>query len=219
MTIELKDYEDTIRTLVWKFRNLGFADAMYAPVIDTGTEAIAENKMANVEEGGEEKKTFRYTVKNFEDLISEAYVVFTELKNQFESMGIYCDTCGSRCDFYFQMQNVCFEQALVQKLQIRFVDLYRELVAQKRTASIRGLLDTDEDVPLELSEGFFRKLHYAYYHKILPMNMMKLAKGLLEDSIGEGKKGEITKYSIHKYLQKNGWSQKKIQEFFASLSV
>jgi hypothetical protein len=204
---------------VWKFRNLGFADMLYAPVVDTGAEAIAENKMCNVDEGSEEKKSYRYTVANFEDLISEAYVVFTELKNQFESMGIYCDTCQSKCDFYFQMQTVNFEQALVQKLQAHFVDLYRELLAQKRTASIRGLLDTDETVPLELSDSFFQKLHYAYYHKTLPMNMMKLAKGLLTDSIGEGKKGEITKYSIHKYLQKNGWSQKKIQEFFASLFV
>ena len=212
MTIELKDYENTIRTLVWKFRNLGFADAMYAPVIDTGTEAIAENKMANVEEGSEEKKSFRYTVKNFEDLISEGYLIFTELKNQFESMGIYCDTCGSKCDFYFQMQDVCFEQALVTKLQNHFTDLYKATVCEKRSAQLRPLMEGDDEKIPSISRDFYEKLHYGIIHNTFPEHLMELAKDILEGNVENDKRGAITKRSLSNYLRKKGWKDIEIRQ-------
>lgn len=218
MTIELKDYENTIKTLVWKFRNLGFADMLYAPVIDTGTEAIAENKMCNVDEGSEEKKSYRYTVANFEDLLSEAYVVFTELKNQFESMGIFCDTCQTKCDFYFQMQTVNFEQALVKRLESHFVDLYRTSISQKNSAAVRSLDDEDSDTILNFSRNFYDKLHYAYIHKTIPENLMQLAKDLLEGNIGDESRG-ITKDSLEKYLAKFGWKRAEIRRIWQEKNV
>ena len=211
MAIELKDYENTIRTLVWKFRNLGFADAMYAPVIDTGTEAIAENKMANVEEGSEEKKSFRYTVKNFEDLISEGYLIFTELKNQFESMGIYCDTCGSKCDFYFQMQDVCFEQALITKLQSHFTNMYTGLMCQKRSASFTSLETVDGDTLINLPDNFIDRLQFAYDNDNIPDHLVELAKAILDGTIDVGIREGITKRSISTYLAKLGWKRKDIR--------
>ena len=212
MTIELKDYEDTIKTLVWKFRNLGFADMLYAPVIDTGTEAIAENKMCNVDEGSEEKKSFRYTVANFEDLISEAYVVFTKLKNQFESMGIYCDTCQSKCDFYFQMQKVCFEQALITKLQSHFTNMYTGLTCQKRSAHFIPIDEVEENSLVSFSDSFMDRLQTAYDHDRIPENLRQLAKDLLEGvDIDTGKREGITKKSLSKYLAKSGWKQIEIR--------
>jgi hypothetical protein len=211
MTIELKDYENTIKTLVWKFRNLGFADTLYAPVIDTGTEAIAENKMCNVDEGSEEKKSFRYTVANFEDLISEAYLVFTELKNQFESMEIYCDTCQNKCDFYFQMQEVNFEQALVKRLESHFLDLYKGMNVDKRSASVRALEDGDEEKITNISKNFYDKLHYAYIHNTIPEHLRQLAKDVLEGNVDKDARGAITKRSLRAYLAKLGWKETEIR--------
>jgi hypothetical protein len=211
MTINLKDYEDTIKSLVWKFRNLGFADMLYAPVIDTGSEAIAETKMANVAEGSEEKKSFRFTVTNFEDLLSEGYVVFTELKNQFESMGIYCDNCKDKCPFYFQMQEVVFEQALVKRLEGHFLNLYKGLNVDKRSASLRFLEDGDEDKIVNLSRNFYDKLHYAYIHNTIPEHLRQLAKDVLEGNVDRDAKGGITKRSLRAYLHKLGWKESEIR--------
>jgi hypothetical protein len=205
MPIELKDYEDTIKSLVWKFRNLGFADMLYAPVIDTGSEAIAETKMANVAEGSEEKKSFRFTVTNFEDLISEGYVVFTELKNQFESGQLN--------------ENLTFEQALVKRLESKFIMLYRTMVSQKHTASVRSLMDEDGETILNLSRSFYDKLHYDYLHKNIPENLMPLAKGILNGTITDGIRGGITKDSLEKYLAQFGWKRKEIRRIWKDKNV
>ena len=197
MTIELKDYEDTIKTLVWKFRNLGFADMLYAPVMDTGTEAIAENKMLSVDEGSEEKKSFRYTVANFEDLISEAYVVFTELKIQFES---------GQMD-----ENLTFEQALVRKLEGHFLNLYKGLNVDKRTASVRALEDGDTENLQTISQNFYDKLHYAYIHNTIPENLRQLARDILEGNVDRDTRGGNTKRSLRVYFSKLGWKESEIR--------
>jgi hypothetical protein len=212
MTIELKDYDNTIKTLVWKFRNLGFADMLYAPVVDTGSEAIAGNKMCNVDEGSEEKKSYRYTVANFEDLISEAYVVFTELKNQFEMVESYfCQMCVDKCDTYNQIKPLNFEQALVTRLESHFLDLYKGMNVDKRSASVRALEEGDEEKLTNLSHNFYDKLHYAYIHNTIPEYLRQLAKDVLEGNVDKDARGAITKRSLRAYLSKLGWKESEIR--------
>lgn len=219
MEFRLEDYEEVIKTLVWKFRNLGFIDVLYAPTIHTSTEARADNRMDRVEEGSEKRRNFRYRAKYFEDLISEGYVVFTELKNQFESMGIYCDNCKDKCPFYFQMQRINFEQALVVRLESRFTTLHQDLHRQKRSADIRPINEEDENISYDFTPSLEEKLKQRLAEGSIAKNLEPLVRGILNNEIESGAQGRITKESIIKYLRKIGWSKQKSERFLYSFPV
>jgi hypothetical protein len=204
MEINVQDYETVIKSLVWKFRNLGFADNMFAPVIDTSSEGRSTSKMANIDEGGTtERKRFRYTVANFEDLISEANVVFVELTKQFASMELFCTDCPYPCT----KQTLKFEQALVQALQNHFTNMYTGILREKRTAYIRPLGDNDENV--EVSHSFIVELGRKYLYDELPENLRDLARDILDQKFSDFKKGPITKY-----LMEKGWKREDVRRIF-----
>lgn len=196
MEIKLKDYEKVIKTLVWKFRNLGFADMMYAPVTDTSTDGISKTKMGNVEDGWKTKKPFRQSVINFEDLLSEAYVVFTELKNKFEA-GEY-------------PAEINFEQALVTKLESTFMNLYNALMREKRTGSTIPVECITETLPGPEVISFLQKalLEKGPEDGITP-DLKQMAKDILA-----GNFVEINKESITKYLSEKGWKRNEIRRIF-----
>lgn len=201
--IQLEKYINVIHTFVWKFRNLGYADSLYAPIMETGMEASVNNRFGSmVDRAEKERKKYRFTVKNFEDLISEGYLVFTELKNSFEKG---------------ELKNLSFEQALVIRLESHFLHLFEAVQTQKRKASIRSLSDEDDSLPIQMTHGFWERARNNLRN--LPQDIQAIAEALLGEKIKPGKSGRITKRSIRNYLVKIGWPQKKAEAILATFPV
>jgi len=153
------------------------------------------------------RKRFRYTVTNFEDLISEAHVVFVELMNQYRSMSEHCIDCEDKCKTYAQFMDTDFEHAFIRKLSGHFTNLFNSTMCNKRSASIRSLTDKDEN--LELSQSFIIKLGMAYKNNELPENLRDLARDILDQKFSDFKKGPITKY-----LMEKGWKREDVRRIF-----
>lgn len=199
--IKLEDYKNVIHTLVWKFRNLGFADALYAPITVMGMEARVTHHFESMSREPEERKV-SFTVTNFEDLISEGYLIFTELKNA-HAQG--------------KLENLNFEQALVTRLESHFLHLFEAIQTQKRKAHVRSLNEEDEQIPYNITPSFWEKMKSKV--KDLPLDKQLVVRAILNGDIKESTSGRITKRSIYKYLASRKWSQKKIQEFLATIPV
>jgi hypothetical protein len=206
MEVNLKDYETAIKSMVWKFRNLGFVDMLYAPVVDSSVSGRAESKMAGIEEGSTKKKKFRFMVSNFEDLLSEAYLVFTEIKSKIEAMEYICKDCQTQCPHYISMMNCNFEQILISALQQHFTDLHKGILREKRTASIKQIGE-HEETTIPISDGFLAKLARDYRAGCLEPIEHDIADGIFT-----GKLTNLTKESITKYLQEKGHLRKEIRQ-------
>lgn len=183
-----KEIKRIILGLVWKWRNIGYLDPIYAPSVMASTEALANAKMEMVEK---QKKT-KLRPQDFEDLVGEANVILVELLYK-KKIGLIDDVAGE----------------LYAALKSKFQHMYRDL-------NKYGLTYNNDDylsVPDETTPYSFI-IHQSWKKRLEDENLTPDVKVIASAIINNDKRlqkhikdGRFSKNALRKFCMKDlGWS-------------
>lgn len=192
-----KEIKRIILGLVWKFRNIGYKDPMYAPSVQASNEALKDAKMEMIEKA---KKT-KLRPQDFEDLVGEANVILAELLAK-EKAGIIDDV---RSELY-------------EAITSRFMHLYRDMNKYGLTIDNSEYLHVpDEDTPFTFAIRQTWKERLAT--EDLTPDVKMIAKAIiyqdkrLRKHIGNGR---FSKNALKQFcMQDLGWPERRFRKAIA----